>query len=380
MKNVKILCVGIGGYANVGIGALLEHYGAGYEIAGLVDPYPAGSRYLDELKAKGIPLYNTMEEFYAEGSAELAILTTPIHLHTRQILLALSHGTNVLCEKPLSADSADAALINAAAKKAGRFVMIGYQWSYSDAINSLKADILAGLYGAPVLLKTMVLWPRDFAYFKRGTGWAGKLYAPDGTPTFDSIANNAAAHYLHNMLYVTGKIGKARRVATLDADLLRANEIENFDTAVIRFTLEGGGTGLFIASHSTDKANEPCFEYRFERGVVTYSEAQGTVIGRGDFGVKDYGDPFGAVTRKFFEAIDACRNPDYTPPCGVDTSLSHVLAIEKLRDIEIRAVAPTALTDDGTRRYVSLFDTLLPLCYEREQLLSELPCAREVLL
>ena len=124
MKTVRILCVGIGGYANVGIGALLEHYGEGYEIAGLVDPFPDGCRYLDALKAKGIPLYGSMEDFYREKSADLAILTTPIHLHTRGILLALSHGTNVLCEKPLSGDPDDAALINAAAEKAGTNVCL----------------------------------------------------------------------------------------------------------------------------------------------------------------------------------------------------------------------------------------------------------------
>ena len=371
MKTVRILCVGIGGYANVGIGALLEHYGEGYEIAGLVDPFPDGCRYLDALKAKGIPLYGSMEDFYREKSADLAILTTPIHLHTRGILLALSHGTNVLCEKPLSGDPDDAALINAAAEKAGRFVMIGYQWSYSRAINALKEDVLAGLYGAPVLLKTMVLWPRDFAYFTRGTGWAGRLYAKDGTPMFDSIANNAAAHYLHNMLYVTGKTGCATRVTSLSADLLRVNDIENFDTAVIRFELEGGGTGLFVASHNTEKNSEPCFLYRFEKGTVTYSEEQGKIIGKGEFGERDYGDPFADVTVKFFEAIEACRTEGYLPKCGVDTALSHALAIRAVQGCEVREVARSAVIDDGTWRYVPALDTLLPLCYEEETMLFE---------
>ena len=40
-----------------------------------------------------------------------------------------------------------------------KIVAIGYQWSFSDAIQKLKADVIAGIFGKPRRLKTLVLWP-----------------------------------------------------------------------------------------------------------------------------------------------------------------------------------------------------------------------------
>ena len=190
MKKVSVLCVGIGGYANVYLEAMLQHPSPTWEIAGLVDVAPAGCRFLEQLR--DVPLFSTMEEFYQSHTAELCIITTPIHLHTRQILCALQNGSHVLCEKPLSGCSADEAVICQAAEAAGKFVMIGYQWSYAKAIRDLKADVESGVYGTPELLKTLVLWPRDKSYFTRGSGWAGKLTAADGTVLNDSVANEGS--------------------------------------------------------------------------------------------------------------------------------------------------------------------------------------------
>ena len=146
-KKVKVVCVGIGGYANVYWKALFGSAANNFEIVGAVDPYAESAKDFEEIKQRGIPIYADMADFYAEHSADLAIITTPIHLHTRQMLFALEHGSNVLCEKPLSGVSADAEIIERRAAELGKFVMIGYQWSYAPAILALKADVLAGKLG-----------------------------------------------------------------------------------------------------------------------------------------------------------------------------------------------------------------------------------------
>ena len=35
----------------------------GVRIVGAVDPYPAGCRYLDQMKQLGIPIYDTLDDF-----------------------------------------------------------------------------------------------------------------------------------------------------------------------------------------------------------------------------------------------------------------------------------------------------------------------------
>jgi hypothetical protein len=57
-----------------------------------------------------------------------------------------------------------------------------------------------------------------------------------GLGIFDSPANNATAHFLHNMFYLLGATRETSAApAVVQAELYRANAIENFDTAAIRF-------------------------------------------------------------------------------------------------------------------------------------------------
>ena len=373
MKKTTILCVGIGGYANVYLESLFNNENPSFEIVGTVDISKEYCRFGKELK--DIPFYNDMEDFYKEHSADLCIITTPIHLHTRQILCALKNGSNVLCEKPLSADSSDERLINELAEKMGRFVMIGYQWSYSKAINSLKNDIINGMYGKPEFMKSIVLWPRDKDYFNRGSGWAGKLKAPDGTPINDSVANNATAHYLHNIFYVNGSaVGKSCEAVSVKADLIRTNPIENFDTAIISIQLDNGAKGLFIASHSTRQTVEPCFEYRYSDGIVSYDDTEKMIVGKTKDGkVKEYGNPFADVNEKVYEAITACQKENYEVPCGVSTAAAHVRCIEKVQQNEIFDANPDFVKKNGKFLYIDGLDEMLIQCYRAETTLSDSP-------
>ena len=60
-------------------------------------------------------------------------------------------------------------------------------------------------FGRPRRFSTLCCWPRDLAYYRRNT-WAGRLRDPDtGGWVLDSPANNAMAHFLHNLLYLAGE-------------------------------------------------------------------------------------------------------------------------------------------------------------------------------
>ena len=99
MKSVKVLLVGIGGYGAVFVREALDNPRGDIIISGVADPYPERCIYYDELIKNNIPIYNSMDEFYAEKDADLAVIATPIFLHTEQMLTALRNGSNVLCEK-----------------------------------------------------------------------------------------------------------------------------------------------------------------------------------------------------------------------------------------------------------------------------------------
>ncbi len=376
MKSVKLLLVGIGGYAYSSISALLDTPVEGLEIAGLVDPYPNACKRLPELLAKNIPLYNTMEEFYKEHTADLAVITTPIQFHTEHILTALSHGSHVLCEKPLCADEKDIEKILKASREAGRFVDIGYQWSHDKGIRKMKSDILNGVYGKPVLLKSLTLWPRNAAYFKRGSGWAGKLYDGDGRAVFDSVANNATAHYLHNIFFLCGpEMNSAASPSHFDAVLLRTNPIETFDTCLLTGTLENGADFIFATSHAVNEHLGPVCEYKFEKGTIRLSSVDHTApnrfIGTLDDGtVIDYGDPFAENVHKLWLCIeDARENRLGAECCPAQTAAVHTRVINRLhRDFKIHTGRKelTCVNHEGDAAitYIKGLDQALISAYE----------------
>jgi len=339
MSKVKVMLAGIGGYGMTYVNRLLPLSDNGkIEFVGIVEPYPQVCPKLAEIQSRNIPIYATLAEFYAEKTCDLACIAVPIQFHTEMIIEAMSHGSHVLCEKPLSGDVNDIEKLIASREKYGKFVMIGYQWSHSEAIQAMKRDVLAGVYGKPKFLKSIVLWPRNQAYFRRGSGWAGKIKAADGTPILDSVAHNATAHYLHNMFYTMGaSFDDSLTPIHTEAHLYRTNPIENFDTALISCEFENGAKTLFIASHSTDKKTDPIFEYRFENGTISFEEGTDRrIIGKtADGKVYDYGDPFADQARKINIAIQNVSVDKPYIPCGIEAASAELRCIGECAKLPI---------------------------------------------
>lgn len=380
-----IVLIGIGGYGVLYVDEILKDADLGMcQMVGVVDPAAGASPRYEAIVQRGIPVYETPEAFFEEHTADICCIAAPIQFHTPYSLLALKYGCHVVCEKPLSGDWRDGLLLDAIADREYKFVISGYQWSHSEAMLAFKRDILDGKFGAPKHLKTRILWPRAQSYFRRGSGWAGKRYAADGTPIFDSVANNAAAHYLHNMLFVLGQsLDRAAMPVSVDAELLRANPIENFDTCVLRMKLEGGADALFVATHSTRENINPVFTYEFEHGTVTYAQEEktGIIAVFSDGTTKNYGDPFADQMNKVRYAIDACDKNHYDRelPCTAMTAVPHARTIAALRDVPIVDV-PAGMTETvmiGAEKNDPLcvvrgLKAALCACYERGCMLSEL--------
>ena len=138
----------------------------------------------------------------------------------------------------------------------------------------LKKDADEGRFGKLLSMKALVLWPRDFAYFNRGTRWAGTKYSSDGTAVFDSIASNATAHYLFNMLWLSGKGYEASETHLKRFFAARANRIETYDTVALEAETADGVPLFFAASHAVanGERQDPVFVYRFEKADVTFGE------------------------------------------------------------------------------------------------------------
>ena len=328
-QDVRVVLVGIGGYAgSYAIELLKLASEGGVVIAGAVDPLAGRAKMTGELQAAGVGLFDDLDSFYAANQADLAVISSPIQYHRPQMLTALANGSAVLCEKPLTATIAEAHEMLEAQQAAGCFVAIGYQWSYSDAIQSLKRDILAGELGKPLHLQTLCCWPRAISYYDRAA-WAGRLRAADGTWVLDGPANNATAHYLHNMLYLLGSTPQASATpATVQAELYRAKPIESYDTAAIRIHIDTGADLLFLTSHSTQLNRGPVFRFEFEKATVCFGDDgdERIVADFHDGRRIDYGDPGDGPMNKLHQSL-ACVRDGGEVNCPIEAAIPQTLCI-----------------------------------------------------
>jgi predicted dehydrogenase len=349
-EPVTVVLVGIGGYGEVYLAALLdEPQGAGCRISGAVDPHPENCTRLTELEARGVPLHPSLEDFYRTGSADLAVISSPIHLHTEHVRHALAGGSHVLVEKPAAAATADVDAIIEARNRARRFVAVGFQWSFAAPILDLKRDILAGRYGVPLSGRSLTLWPRTDSYYRRND-WAGRKRDPAGRWILDSPANNAMAHDLHNMLFLLGpQLDRSAEPVDVSARLARANDIETFDTVAARVETAGGAELLFIASHAVaeDESVEPRFVLEFEDATVSFPGEAAPITARfRDGSVVQYESPNAtSQIAKLWACIEAATS-DRNLPCGLETARPHTACIEA---IEESGTTPHVFSADSVR-------------------------------
>lgn len=333
---MKFLLVGCGGYAALYVREVFSPLNVdGHEIEGIVDPYADKSPVIGLIREKNIPVYDTLEEFYARHTAQVAVICTPIGLHLQNALTCFANGSHVLMEKPLSATSELCRQIIDAAKVAGRKLGVGYQLCYDPIMLALKKRIEAGEFGKALSMKAIVLWQRTFAYYARSGGWAGHINLPDGTPVYDSILTNATCHYLMNMLWLTTPGFETRPALSIEAQLGRVYPIETFDTAAARFMLPCGCEGMLFVSHvaGLEQETNPIMEYQFEKATIRVDtiDGRGAVMTLTDENGKtaELGVLCQNVIHKTAEFIRAVEN-DLPLVCPGEAGLASVLTYEKL--------------------------------------------------
>jgi predicted dehydrogenase len=379
MSPLRVALVGTSGYGDTYLQSILGAPASPLvSLVGVADPEPGRCRWREQLARDRVPFHGSIEELLARcGPLDLLMLATPIHLHAPHACMGTARGTNVLCEKPLAGSLADAQRMLAAERRGPGFIAIGYQWSFSSAVQRLKGDVMSGRYGRPRRLRTLVSFPRPTSYYARND-WAGRLAAPGGEAILDNPVNNAAAHYLHNMLWILGPTPeRSLTPESVTAELYRANRIETYDTAALRVAVPGGADILFLATHAARERLGPMFRFEFEEGVVTYDPAVAVdVMGRlGDGTVVNYGNPNHDRNEKIWQCVAAIRRNE-RPICTVASAMPHTLCVLAAQRVEVRgfdaAELETCSVGDDTMLGVRGLGDVLLSCFAENALPSEL--------
>jgi predicted dehydrogenase len=122
-NSLKVLVVGCG---NMGAShAMAFHLMEGVTICGLVSTGKS-KELLDEKLGGGFPLFNDYAEALEKTSPDAVCISTYPDTHESFAIMAFEKGCHVFMEKPIANSVAGAERVAAAAKKAGKKLVIGY--------------------------------------------------------------------------------------------------------------------------------------------------------------------------------------------------------------------------------------------------------------
>lgn len=128
-KKLGIALVGLGGYATGQLGPALletEHcYLAGI-VTGTPSKIPAWVKKY-KIAEKNIYSYATYDQIKDNPDIDIIYVVLPNNMHAEYTIRGFAAGKHVICEKPMAITVADCDLMINAAKKANRFLSVGYR-------------------------------------------------------------------------------------------------------------------------------------------------------------------------------------------------------------------------------------------------------------
>jgi predicted dehydrogenase len=157
-------------------------------LVAVADPAPA-ARTRALRGATGVHSYDDWRELLEREASSLDAVSVacPSSLHAEVALAALEHGLHVLVEKPIATTLPDALRMRAAARDAGRKLMVGHVERFNPAVTKLRELVRAGRLGDIFRIQATRVGPSPFG-------------APD-----TGVVLDLASHDLDVMQHVLGQ-------------------------------------------------------------------------------------------------------------------------------------------------------------------------------
>lgn len=116
--------------------------------------------------------YTSYEEMIERETLDIVSIVTPNCFHKAMTELALDEGINVLCEKPLGLNAAEAIAMTQKAEAVGKRLMVNYSYRFKPKTVAIKKQIEAGRIGN--IYAASCLWLRNKNGFSQITPWFSK--------------------------------------------------------------------------------------------------------------------------------------------------------------------------------------------------------------
>jgi len=233
MAKGKSVCV-------VGCGFISGLHARGWTMVDNVDLYTcdvdeAAAKWLaDTYGAKGF--YTDFDAVLGEKKIDVVDLCVPHHLHEGMVSSAAAAGKNILLEKPIARDLAEAGRLSKAASDAGVRLMIAECWEYYRPMMAARTRLEQKAIG-DIFLATV-----HDSFFFQPPGWRAKKGEMGGGALLDRGIH--LIHVLRSML------GEVKNIHARTSDKAVA-AMQGEDTALLSMEFESGAVGEMICSYGT---------------------------------------------------------------------------------------------------------------------------------
>lgn len=168
---------GIVGTGNEGTAAMIEQSPPDYlEYVAYHDIRPSqierGRRTFKKFygphRGEQVAFHDTYQAMLADPNVEVVVIATPLWTHAALAIEALKAGKDVLCEKLMAHNIADAKAMVRAAEESGRILSIGHQRHYSTLYHDALATVRGGALGDVKHIRAF--WHRNNTHVDPKTG------------------------------------------------------------------------------------------------------------------------------------------------------------------------------------------------------------------
>ncbi|HLU87891.1 MAG TPA: Gfo/Idh/MocA family oxidoreductase [Taishania sp.] len=229
MSKIKFAVVGCGHIGKRHAEMITRNERA--ELVALIDLKEKSLLNIDYV---GVPFYKSLEEYLATSpDVDVINICTPNGFHAEQSLMALEARKNIVVEKPMSLNKADAEKVIFKALHLHKHIFAVMQNRYSPPSKWIKELVESGKLGKIFMVQLNCYWNRDDRYYKPDS-WHGKKELDGGT-LFTQFS-----HFIDIMYWLFGDIDNIQ-AKLKDFNHQTLTDFE--DSGFVSFDFVNGGMG-----------------------------------------------------------------------------------------------------------------------------------------
>ena len=244
------------------------------QLVAFFDVVPERAKALAE--QYGGVAYDSIEALLASDVDAVSVCVANAY-HAQASIQALKAGKHVLCEKPMATTPEDCEAMVAAAKAAGKFLMIGQNQRLAKAHVKAREIIASGEMGKVITFETHFAHPGP-------EGWTGvrdSWFFDKKVASFGVMAD-LGVHKTDLIHYLTGKkiVRTSAVLATLNKTFSDGRPITVDDNAYAIYTMEDGVVGTMHVSWTNYGNENNSTKMYMEGGVLRmYDDPMYSLIG-----------------------------------------------------------------------------------------------------